>query len=246
MPPLAAVPDLDRELDTLYALPLGEFTKARNDLAARLRKAHQTEAAETVQALKKPTVAAWAANQLARAHSDHVAALVDAGARLRDVQQRALAGKASQSEVADATADERTAVRALVAAARKELGSRATSPVLDRLTQTLRAAAVDPALATTLVAGRLTEELQPVGFGPLEAVAPARRSKADSAAKAARERVKELRAESRRLATEAREAAQAAASAEREATRLRTEADERQAAADRAAKRLADAEDALP
>ena len=37
--PLAAVPDLEQELDGLYALPLEEFTKARNDLAARLKQA---------------------------------------------------------------------------------------------------------------------------------------------------------------------------------------------------------------
>jgi hypothetical protein len=42
MRPLAAVPDLDAELDALYSLPLEEFTKARNDLASRLKKAHRT------------------------------------------------------------------------------------------------------------------------------------------------------------------------------------------------------------
>ena len=36
VPPLAAVPDLDRELDDLYALPLEEFTRTRNDLARRI------------------------------------------------------------------------------------------------------------------------------------------------------------------------------------------------------------------
>ena len=71
MPPLAAVPDLERELDALYALPLEEFTKARNDLAARLRKAHQSEASDTIHALKKPTVAAWSANRLAKCLAKH-------------------------------------------------------------------------------------------------------------------------------------------------------------------------------
>ena len=47
-PPLAAVPDLERELDGLYALPLDEFTKARNDLASRLKRAHQGEAAAAI------------------------------------------------------------------------------------------------------------------------------------------------------------------------------------------------------
>jgi hypothetical protein len=243
--PLAAVPDLEHELDELYGLPLEQFTKARNDLAARLRKAHQAEAAEQIKSLRKPTVAAWTANQLARSHPDLIAALVEAGDRLRNVQQRALAGKEPQAAVNEATGRERDAVRALVTAARKELGSRASPQLLDRLTQTLRAAAVEPELARTLAAGRLTEELQAVGFGTLEAVAPRRRD--DSAArKAARERVKQPRAEARRLAAEAHAAERAADDAVREAERLRSEADERRRAAEQAATALADAEAAVP
>lgn len=227
MPPLAAVPDLERELAALYALPLEEFTKARNDLAARLRKAHQSEAAAEVRGLKKPSVVAWAANQLAHTQPDLVHRLVEAGERLREVQQRALSGDEQAAHVSEATAHERDAVRTLVAAARDQLGARANPSVLDRLTQTLRAAANDPELAPLLRAGRLTEELQAVGFGPLEAVTPIRR-RDEEAERAARERIAALRAEARRLAAEAREA-------ERRADELRD-------AADRAAEALAEAE----
>jgi hypothetical protein len=241
VPPLAAVPNLERELDELYALPLERFTKARNDLAGRLRKAHQGDASESVRALRKPTLAVWTANRLARTQPDLVAELVDAGARLRQVQQRALAGREQQAEVASAAERERDAVRALVAAARGELGDRATSQVLDRLSQTLRGAAVDPAVAASLAAGRLVEELHPVGFGPLEAVAPRRRRESPQAQAAERERLKQLRAEARRLAAEAVRAAQAADEAEREAARLRREADMLEREAERAASALADA-----
>ncbi len=243
MPPLAAVPDLEHELDKLYALPLEEFTKARNDLAARLRKAHQSEASAHVRGLKKPSIVAWAANQIARTKPDLVSELLEAGHRLRDVQQRSLGGNAVHSEVADATARERDAVRALVTAARTELGARGTAPLLDRLSQTFRAAAVDPNLAPTLAAGRLTEELQGVGFGPLEAVKPKRRGPSIDEKRAERDRLKELRAEARRLAQEAKDALRAAHEAEREAEHLRTLADEKRAEADRAATALSEAEE---
>jgi hypothetical protein len=244
MPPLAAVPDLERELDALYDLPLDEFTKARNDLAARLRRAHQSELAEEVKALKKPTVVAWTANRLARDEAKRVRELLAAGDQLRETQQRALGGIATPDEVADAAAAEREAVRALVAAARDAFGPRATPQLLDRLSQTLRTAAVDPEARTLLERGRLTEELKGVGFGGLEAVKPARR-RTDELARAARERVKEMRAEAKRLAKEAADADRVAREAERTAETLRHDADERTAAAEQAATELAAAEESL-
>jgi hypothetical protein len=243
-PPLASVPDLDRELDALYDLPLEEFTKVRNDLAGRLRKAHQSEAASEVRALKKPTVVAWAANRLARDEPKLTAALLEAGERLRETQQRALAGNAKQEEVTEAAAAEREAIRALLTAARRHFGDRATSALLDKLSQTLRAAAVDTAARPLLERGRLTEELQAVGFGPLEAVKPAARQ-GDEVGRAARERVSALRAEARRLSADAQDADRELEEAERALEALREEAKEKRADASRVAAELGEAEDAL-
>ncbi len=244
-PPLAAVPDLDAELDALYDLPLEAFTKARNDLATRLRKAHQSDAAAEVRGLKKPSAVAWAANRLAREETKLVAALLQAGERLRDVQQRALSGDASHDDVSDAAATERDTIRALLSSARKQLGAKATPALLDRLSQTLRAAAVDEQGRLLLERGRLTEELKAVGFGPLEAVTPSKRRGGDEVARAARERVTALRAEARRLTTEARDAERAAHDAARAAEILREEAEQKRAEAERAVAELAEAEEAL-
>lgn len=238
---LAAVPNLESELDGLYALPLEQFTKARNDLAARLRKAHQDDVAATVRALKKPSTVAWAANRLARDQPKQVDTLLQAAEHLRDAQQRSLGSKAGADEVDEAAAAEREAVRALLASARTVLGARATAPLLERLSQTLRAAAIDATARTLLQRGRLTEELKAAGFGPLEAVTPSRR-RGDEVARAARERVTALRAEARRLDTEARVAEQAAADASRAAAILGDEAGEKRVEAERAASELADAE----
>jgi hypothetical protein len=244
MRPLAAVPDLDAELDALYSLPLEEFTKARNDLASRLKKAHQDDVAAEVRALKKPSAVAWAANSLARGERELVGELLASGERLRETQQRALAGKAGADEVLEASASERDAVRALLAAARTQLGARATPALLDRLGQTLRAAAVDEVARSLLERGRLTDELKAVGFGPLEAVKPTRR-RSDEVGRAARERVTALRAEARRLAEEAQDADLAADQAMRASTLLQEEAAQKRAAAERAAAELDEAEEGL-
>src|SRR5213593_1942479 len=121
MPPLAAVPHLERELDELYGLPLEEWTRARNDLAARLKKAHQSEQAEQVRSLRKPSVVAWAVNQLARREPKRVEALLRAGERLRAAQEQALRGRAAAADVNATARAERDAVRDLVASARDVL-----------------------------------------------------------------------------------------------------------------------------
>jgi hypothetical protein len=146
--------------------------------------------------------------------------------------------------VAEASGAERDAVRALLATARKRLGRRATPALLDRLGQTLRAAAVDDQARLLLERGRLTDELKAVGFGPLEAVKPTRR-RSDEVGRAARERVTALRAEARRLAAEARDADLAAEQAERARAILVEEAAGKRAEADRAASELAAAEEGL-
>ncbi len=244
-PPLAAVPDLERELDELYALPLEEFTQARNDLATRLKRAHQGEAASAIRSLRKPATVAWAANQLARNEPKLVATLLEAGERLRETQQRVLAGNATPDELNEATNAERSAVRALLSAGRAALGDRATASVLDRLGQTLRAAAVDDLGRQLLERGRLTEPLAAVGFGPLEAVRPAARRRGDEIARAARDRVTALRATARTLAAQARDAEEAAREAEAAAAILGEEAEQRRVEADRAARELDEAERAL-
>jgi hypothetical protein len=253
LPPLAAVPDIEQELDELYGLPLEEWTRARNDLASRLKKAHQTEQAEAVRKLRKPSVVAWAVNQLARREGSSIDALLEAGERLRKAQEEALGGHGGAAEVNAAARAEREVVRGLVASARailEEAGNAATQPTLERLSQTLRAAAVDDAGRGLLAHGRLDEELKGIGFGTLSAVSPAaarrpprpRHDELKHAREQARDRVTALRSDARRLAKEARAAEADAARAEREAERARSEAAAHREHAERVETELAEAE----
>jgi hypothetical protein len=139
----------DEIADRLYALPIEEFTSARNDAAAELRKEGRRDEADEVKALRKPTAAAAAVNRLVREHRDQVEAYLAAAAALRDAQ---FAGK---GEVAAATRLERKTLERLLRLASGEVR------------QTLQAAAVDDAAAEELRRGRLERELEPRGFGTL-------------------------------------------------------------------------------
>jgi len=187
--------DLDAELDRLYGLPLEEFTKARNDLAARLKKAGETEAAAEVKALAKPSVPAWAVNQLARRRKRNVRALLDAAERSRS-------GKAKS--LREALDEQRDALQRLTEEARELLeDERGSAPdaMVQRIASTLRAAASDPAAAKLLEQGRVNEDLEPAGFEALAGLvgakaspaskrdeSDARRKRLEAAQKAVRER----------------------------------------------------------
>jgi hypothetical protein len=139
----------DEITDRLYALPIEEFTSARNDAATELRKAGRRDEADEVKALRKPTAAAAAVNRLVREHRDEVEEYLAAAAALRDAQ---LAGK---GDVAKATKQERETLDRLIHLASGDVR------------QTLQASAVDDAAAEELRLGRLERELEPRGFGTL-------------------------------------------------------------------------------
>jgi hypothetical protein len=197
--------------DDLYALPLDEFTPARNELEKQLRGDGERERAKAVKALRKPTASAWALNQVARRRGKDVERLVAAGERLRAAQEQLLEG-GDRDELTEAAAEERELVGELAAAAAAIAGEAgiATGAALDdKLRATLHAAATDEETARELAAGRLTREREAVGlFGMVEAPtrAPqtkpkgkATRSKGKEAgeeeAKAQQQRVRELERE---------------------------------------------------
>jgi hypothetical protein len=234
----------ERDIDRLYGLPLSEFTSARNALVRELRKAGRKEDADEVRVLKKPSASAWAVNQLARREPAQVGELIKAGDALRKAQRDVLGGKAAdvrqasrtQHDLADELVDE---ARALL----EKTGAKPTQAVAQRISQTLRAASIDPSAAKLLRKGRLTEDVESIGFGPLLHVAPkarggkSKRSRADRAAKAQTKRKKVAAAQAR-----VREEREALAAAEREAAAARKAAERAQRAADRAVARVEAAE----
>jgi hypothetical protein len=156
------------DVDELYGAPLEQFVAERGELVGALRKQGEREEAARVAKLRKPSVAAWAVNQLVRTQSQSVAELFDAGDALRDAHRTAVAGGGEASTLRSAARRERSAVDLLVDAARGLLtseGHELSPAVIERVAETLRAAALDPEARDLVADGRLERELRHVGLG---------------------------------------------------------------------------------
>ena len=91
-------------IDDLYGLPLDRFVAERTALARELRGAGRREEAGEVAALRKPSVAAWAVNQLVRTQGRAVDELFEAGDALRKAQDGVLAGRDDAGSLRSAAA----------------------------------------------------------------------------------------------------------------------------------------------
>jgi hypothetical protein len=249
----------DDRVDALYALPLDEFTKARDELAKELRAAGDKEAADEVKSLRKPSVTAWAVNLLAHHEPDEVAQLLDLGDELRDAQESAMSGGGAV-ELREATRALRHAIREAVdwaAALAKDNGRAVGTGNLDRMGTTLLAATTDDAGRELLQRGRLTEDLEPPGFGGLTAAPPpapakakTKKSKAKAVAddgerKEAETAVRDLRKEADQAEHEAADARRRADDAQAAAELARADADKEAKAAEDAEREAADARQRL-
>jgi hypothetical protein len=240
------------DADELYGLPLDRFVPERTAMARELRGAGRREEASEVAALRKPSVAAWAVNQLVRTQRKAMDELFEAGDALRAVHDQVLAGRGDAGSLRSAAARERTAVDALTRAARGLLtsqGHELSATIIDRVSDTLNAAALDDDARAQVGDGRLERELRHVGLGMTGGPAPgAALARARTRKKPAAEPKQDAKAE--RAAAEKRAKARTEArAAEREARRRAERATRAAAAArerrDKAAQSLAEAEEAL-
>jgi hypothetical protein len=155
---------LDDEIDKLYQLPLKDFTPARNALA---KQAGGGDGAQ-VKALQKPSVPAWAVNQLYWQSRDAYDAVVKASERLRTAHRGLLAGKST--DLGKAESEHRDSIRAATQEIRRLLADAdetASEQTMTAVSETLEALP-----SGDEAPGRLTRPLKRMGFEALAGVAP--------------------------------------------------------------------------
>lgn len=161
------------EIDGLFQLPLAEFTAARNALAAKFKKAGRADQAAEVKSLGRPSIAAWAVNQLYRSHRKAFDQLLAAGERLRKAQASQLRGKGgNMREPLDARREALANLTGRAEALLEAAGHTPSPDIMRRVTSTLDALATYGDRPDAPRAGRLTDEVPSPGFETLAALVP--------------------------------------------------------------------------
>lgn len=160
--------DLLAVADELYGLPLAEFTPARDAHAKRL-KGDDAALAAQVKALRKPALAAWVVDLLARRDVEQVQQVLAVGAALREAQ-----ASMSATELRELTRQRRQLTAAVTQRARalaSDAGVRVTPAVADQVEATLTAAMVDERCAQAVRSGLLVTPLAATGVDEVDVAA---------------------------------------------------------------------------
>lgn len=160
-------------VDAVFRAPLTEFIATRNALAAELKKAGDAQQAEGVKAIAKPSLSAWAANQLYWRHRAAFDQLLAAGDRFRTAQAAQLAGQPADLRAPlDARRDALGKLTKLAAEILRESAHPASPDTMRRIMTTLEALATYGTQGGAPPAGRLTADVDPPGFEALAALVP--------------------------------------------------------------------------
>lgn len=259
------ISDAEDVVDALLAVPPERFTQERNAAAKRLRADGRRDAADAIKGLPRPPLSLWALNQLAHRQPSLIEAFLRAAGQLREAYR-------SGGDIRSASSPEREAearvVAAAVALARSE-GMSVTEGVVERLRQTMRAAAASEEVAEDLRDGRMIREPevptiaellssmpQPSGAARTKSVrrtepdsddsarVPPRREN-EAARLALREQIAAAEVDASKASAESRAAAEAARKAGKEWERAQGRAEQSKHHSDAAAEYLRDLQQRL-
>jgi hypothetical protein len=169
--------NLEDDVDALFRLTLAEFTGARNTLAARLKKSGRGDEAGLVKALVKPSISAWAVNQLYWNHREAFDRLIASGERFHEAQTSRHGGKLADMRTAiDARREALTQLSDLATRLLRDAGPNpGQNPSLDiirRITTTLEGMSAYASRSDGPRPGRLTHDVDPPGFEALASFTP--------------------------------------------------------------------------
>jgi len=165
--------NLEDDVDALFKLPLVEFTGARNDLAARLKREGRADDSNFVKALAKPSISAWAVNQLHWNHREAFDRLLATSQLFRQSQtSRTTTSMADLRGSLDARGEALSQLSDLATVLLRDAGHNPTPDTIHRITTTLEALSAHATLSGGPTPGRLTQDVDPPGFASLASLIP--------------------------------------------------------------------------
>jgi hypothetical protein len=159
---------LREHAEELYGLLPDEFTAARTAAVKAAKADGDRDLAQAVQALRRPTVAAWSVNLLARRRAELVEQVVTLGGSWRE----ALAMLLGQA-LRDLTRQRRQLVAAVTQEVRSLAaaeGQKLSDAAVRQVEETLQAAMADPAAADAVRSGLLAQPMASTGLESLTEV----------------------------------------------------------------------------
>lgn len=160
--------DVEAELDRLYQGPPASFVAERNKLVAELRRSGDRAAATAISGLQRPSPVAWVINQLHFSARDALDALRESGATLRRAQE-----SPGAEDFTTRNREHQEALRTAVdrgLALAEEAGLAQTGNLRHRVELTLGLLSAAPEEIEPRP-GRMSAELEPVGFDAFTSVA---------------------------------------------------------------------------
>jgi len=147
---------------------LTEFIGARKTLAARLKRDGHGNESDRVKAMVKPSISAWAVNQIYWMHREAFDRLIATSQTFRRAQSSRLAGKvADMREALGARREALSELSTLATSVLRDAGHNPTPDMVRRVTTTLDAMSAYASLPRDLAPGRLTQDVDPPGFDSL-------------------------------------------------------------------------------
>lgn len=160
---MSADAELEDIASELYAVPLDEFTAARN---ARAKEISDKALAKEVRGLRKPSASAWLLNMMSVHRGSQLTQALQLGAAMRQAQE-----ELDGSELKKLGSQRQQLIAALVkdgTALSKELGHPVSAAVATEVEQTLRAAMADAGAAAAVSTARLIRALEASGWDAVD------------------------------------------------------------------------------
>ena len=157
---------LERAASELYGATPAEFMPTRTRLVKEAKASGAKDTAKSIAALRKPSVAAWAFNHLARQEPDLLARLLELGEALRSAQLRLDA-----SQLKSLRTQRESLLRELVTEAVRHAeaaGQKLSAVTRTELHDTAVAALASAEAAEAAGSGALTRALNYSGFGEVD------------------------------------------------------------------------------